>query len=102
VLGRTRNLLTLPDGRKCWPRIGTIFREFDKRFPVRQYQVLQTSRTDLEARLVVSDLPNQDAKEYLSDLIAKFFGCQFNLRCEFYYDRLPNTQYKFEDFKSLL
>ena len=51
ILGRTRNMLTLPDGRQHWPLTG--FMAFREIAPVRQYQFVQHTREEIEVRFVV-------------------------------------------------
>ena len=52
VLGRERNMLVAPDGRRYWPFFGaTLYRQIA---PLTQYQFVHTSRdASFEARLVV-------------------------------------------------
>ena len=52
VLGRTRNMLILPSGRRIWPLLeGALFTDVA---PVSQFQIVQHSHSLLEVRLVVS------------------------------------------------
>ena len=52
VLGRTRNMLILPSGRRIWPLLeGALFADVA---PVSQFQIVQHSPSLLEVRLVVS------------------------------------------------
>ena len=52
VLGRTRNMLVLPSGRRIWPVLeGALFADVA---PVSQFQIVQLSHSLLEVRLVVS------------------------------------------------
>jgi phenylacetate-CoA ligase len=52
VLGRTRNMLILPSGRRIWPLLeGALFSDVA---PVTQFQIVQLSHSLLEVRLVVS------------------------------------------------
>lgn len=51
ILGRVRNMLVLPDGQKIWPSFGS--RGMTAIAPVRQHQIVQTSISALEVRLVV-------------------------------------------------
>lgn len=52
ILGRVRNMLVLPDGQKIWPSFGS--RGMTAIAPVRQHQIVQTSISALEVRLVVA------------------------------------------------
>jgi len=51
-LGRVRNMLLLPSGEKIWPSFGS--RGLTAIAPIRQHQIVQISKTALEARLVVA------------------------------------------------
>ena len=62
ILGRERNLVLLPDGRRHWPLLGHMGREFNMVAPARQYQVIQHSRTGVELR-VITDKPLTAADE---------------------------------------
>ncbi|MBL8492126.1 MAG: phenylacetate--CoA ligase family protein [Rhodocyclaceae bacterium] len=50
ILGRVRNMLTLPDGGRRWPLFGL---NDLPGIPLRQYRIVQRSATRLEAQLVV-------------------------------------------------
>ena len=51
ILGRSRNMLVLPNGEQRWPLVG--FREFRDIAPIRQYQFIQDSTSHLTGRFVV-------------------------------------------------
>ena len=50
VLGRARNMVTLPDGREHWPSFPA--EKWAGVAPVRQLQLVQKSRTEITARIV--------------------------------------------------
>ncbi len=52
VIGRTRNLLTLPDGDRRYPDFGVDF--YGELGPVTQFQIVQKTLTHLELRVVAS------------------------------------------------
>ena len=100
IMGRQRNLLILPDGRRVGPKMNeTRYRDIA---PVRQFQLIQKSLERLEVRLAVERPVTPDEERRLSDLIRDGVGTHFEL--DFVYldeiERHPNG--KFEDFKSEL
>jgi phenylacetate-CoA ligase len=73
ILGRRRNLLTLPTGERFWPIFGmATFRDISP--AIRQYQVIQTATNRLEVRLV-TDVPLTTGIELqLRELIVRKIG----------------------------
>ncbi len=101
IMGRRRNMVTLPDGSKHWPLIGAYrFREVAD---IKQYQAIQHSLVDVEIRLVV-DAPLTSAHEsQLTTLIHSALGHPFTLRFTYFTEELPRTKGgKFEEFISLV
>lgn len=77
ILGRSRNMLVLPDGRRYWPQVG--FGRFRSIAPVRQYQLEQHSVSRIRVRLVV-DRPLRDTEEKaLGEVIIAALGHPFEL-----------------------
>ena len=52
ILGRVRNMLTLPNGERHWPLIGA--NEMHRLAPILQQQVAQVGPEEIEVRLVVA------------------------------------------------
>lgn len=101
IMGRRRNMVTLPDGSKHWPLVGAYrFREVAD---IKQYQAIQHSLSDVEVRLVV-DAPLTSAHESkLTALIHSALGHAFPLRFAYFKEELPKTKGgKFEEFISLV
>jgi len=100
IVGRTRNRLTLPDGRKIWPNAG--LRRF-KDFPVRQMQLVQVAIDRLELRVHV-DRPLDDAdRSSLAAYIRGNLGECFVVEVMDFQAALPaGPGGKFEQFVSLL
>lgn len=101
VLGRERNLLHLPDGRRHWPLVG--FSRFREVAPVVQYQVVQHDLDDIELRVVAERplAPQQEAA--LAGVLVAALGHPFPVRITEHDGRLatgPNG--KFEEFVSHL
>jgi phenylacetate-CoA ligase len=73
ILGRRRNLLTLPTGERFWPIFGT--RKFrDISAAIRQYQVIQTTLDRLEVRLVTDEPLSADIERQLRELVVRTVG----------------------------
>jgi phenylacetate-CoA ligase len=98
VLGRSRNLATMPDGRKFWP--GIQLTDFGKIAPVTQAQLVQHSIEHLEARLVVDTAVTHEQEVALAKLIQELFGFSFLVTFS-YLDEIPRSPTdKYEDFLS--
>lgn len=100
IVGRQRNLLTLPDGRRVWPRFGV--KGYLKIAPILQLQVVQHSMLDIEAR-VVTQRPMSEAEReafvaHLHDRLRYPFPVRVTTLRE-----IPRAESgKFEDFLSLI
>ena len=101
ILGRTRNMLTLPDGRQHWPLTG--FMAFREIAPVRQYQFVQHTREEIEVRFVVDRPLTADEEGQLGRVIQAALDHPFRLRFTYFADEIPrNPGGKFEEFVSLV
>jgi phenylacetate-CoA ligase len=100
ILGRRRNMVVFPDGRKHWPLLGAYrFRDIAD---IRQYQAIQHTLSDVEIRLVVQPLSSSQESQ-LGTLIHAALGHPFPLRFSYFNHELPKTQGgKFEEFISLV
>jgi phenylacetate-CoA ligase len=99
VLGRTRNMLRLPDGGQRWPLCDLVGQ---RDVPgILQYQYLQKTPQDIEVRLVVGEAYSRDMEPRLREIIHGRLGFAFNL--EFTYPAAigRSAAGKFEDFISL-
>lgn len=101
IVGRSRNLVVLPDGRRHWPLVG--FDRYRAIAPVRQYQLVQHDLEHIEVRLVV-DRPLTEAEEaQLAEVIRISLGHAFRMRFRYYPDSIPRGPGgKFEEFISLV
>jgi phenylacetate-CoA ligase len=101
ILGRERNLLTKPDGTRHWPLTG--FHLCREVAPIAQYQFVQESREDIEARLVVERELTGEEEERLRSLFQSWVGYPFRVRFTYFPDRIPvSVSGKLEDFVSLV
>jgi phenylacetate-CoA ligase len=101
VLGRTRNLILMPDGTRRWPLV--VFSRYRDFAPVRQYQMIQIDRMTVEVRLAV-DRPMTGAEEAdFSAHIQASLGHPFHIHFVIFEGALPRGGAgKFEEFISLV
>ncbi len=100
IAGRTRNMLTLPDGRTLWPRLSEL--RYGSILPVEQFQVVQKSLAELEVRLVTARPATADEEARLRDIILARIGHPFELRFSYPERIARGATGKFEDFRSEL
>jgi phenylacetate-CoA ligase len=97
ILGRRRNLITLPNDKRFWPVFG--FSKFREIAPVRQYQIIQTAIDRLDVRLVVDTQLTGEQENLLRNVICDAIGYPMNI-CFMYLDSIPVIAGKFEEFRS--
>jgi len=100
ILGRARNLLTLPDGRRLWPRLSEA--RYVEVPALKQYQLVQKTRHRLEMRVVADPAftPADEAK--LRAIVLARIGHPFEIVFS-YPESIPRGPGgKYEDFKSEL
>lgn len=100
VLGRVRNLLTLPTGQRLRPALVDVFKHFEA---VRQYQVIQRAPDALEARLL-TDVPlDAETESRLREALRALAGFPFHIAFVYFSEELPRGPgSKFEEFVSCL
>lgn len=97
ILGRERNLVQWPDGRRHWPLVG--FQRFGAVAPVRQYQVIQHSLETVELRLRPERPLQPSEREGLAAIVREALGHPFRVTVEEYSEDLPvGPNGKFEEF----
>ena len=98
ILGRQRNMLTLPDGRQLWPSFPS--KTWSEIAPIRQLQLVQQDLHTLEARVVMGAPLTAEQEARLRDYFQTRFGYPFTIiiTCLDAFARAPNS--KFEDFIS--
>ncbi len=100
VVGRYRNLLTLPDGQHFWPSMGS--RAWQKIIPIKRHQFRQVALDRMEVWMVVETQPTQAAQDEVRAIIASRLPGAFTIDFQFV-DDIPNgSGGKFEEFVSLL
>ena len=101
ILGRRRNMVTLPDGSRHWPTVG--FHAFREIAPIRQYQAIQHSLESVEMKLVVDAPLTGEQEALLRTVIQNALGYPFTLRFDYHAEELPKTRGgKFEEFISMI
>jgi len=100
VLGRTRNMLRLPDGEQRWPLCDLV--GLAELPGILQYQMVQKTLQDIEVRLVVGEDWSREREPQLARIIQQRLGHAFRLAFH-YLPRIERSAAgKFEDFQSLL
>lgn len=100
ILGRTRNMLTLPDGSKLWPRLSEL--RYGEILPVEQFQLVQKSLSLLELRLVAPRRATAEEESRLRDAIVGRIGHPFEVQFSYPQRIARGATGKFEDFRSEL
>jgi phenylacetate-CoA ligase len=97
IVGRVRNMLVLPDGRRRFPRIGA--KSLAAITCIRQYQFAQVAPTRIEARLVVDRplAPNEEA--HMRDVIHGRLGYPYDVTFRYCDTLARHPSGKFEDFR---
>jgi phenylacetate-CoA ligase len=97
VLGRSRNMVTLPNGDKKWP---TGFLRCAEIAPIQQFQFVQKNTEQIEARLVTERPLTEEEHALLRETLNQTFGYCFELVIH-YLDSIPRSASgKFEEFVS--
>jgi phenylacetate-CoA ligase len=97
ILGRTRNLLRLPDGRRLWPFMGVFsYRDIA---PVRQYQVIQHDLERVTLRLAVERPLTAGEEHALIEKMLDLLDYRFKAEIVYFSPEIPRgSGGKFEDF----
>jgi phenylacetate-CoA ligase len=100
IMGRRRNMVTLPDGSMHWPLIGA--HHYREVADIRQYQAIQHGLDDIEIRLLAAPL-DKEQEAAITRLAHQALGHPFKLRFSYFERELPGTlNGKFEEFISRL
>lgn len=98
IMGRVRNMLVLPSGRRIWPFLG----HYRDTLPVRQRQVIQHSADHVELKLVVDRPLTPDEEEEARRHFCETVEHPFQVTVT-YLDAIPRSAGgKFEEFISLV
>ena len=99
ILGRYRNLLTLPNGSRLYPQFG-----HNNRYPdaVRQMQLVQTHVDAIKVRLVADHEMTAAELEAINRSLTSTLGHRFDFAYEYVTEIGRSRNGKFEEFVSLL
>jgi phenylacetate-CoA ligase len=97
ILGRSRNMLQLPDGGRRWPLCDLVK---EQELPgIRQYQYIQKSREHIEVHLVVGPPYTRALEPVLIAIVQRRLGYPFSVAV-FYHDEIARSAGgKYEDFR---
>jgi phenylacetate-CoA ligase len=99
ILGRTRNLVTLPTGERHWPTLPLKFHADTK---IRQFQLVQKTPVGMELKLVADRVLSLIEEEQVRRQIEGNLGYPFEVQFT-YCDSIPRSPAgKYEDFRSEL
>jgi phenylacetate-CoA ligase len=100
IMGRARNVLMLPDGRRYFPSFPA--EAWASIAPIRQLQVVQKSLTEIEVRLVIERVLTPDEEQRLTAAFQRTLGYPFTIRFAYVENIARSGGFKFEDFVSEL
>jgi len=100
ILGRSRNILTLPNGDQLWPRLSEL--RYGEIAPISQFQIVQKSAELLQVKLVAMRAVTAAEEEQLRDLIASRIGHPFRIEFSYHTSIPRSANGKYEDFRSEL
>ncbi|MGQ3890174.1 phenylacetate--CoA ligase family protein [Legionella sp. CNM-1927-20] len=102
ILGRKRNMLQMPGGQRFWPAFASQGIRMMDLFSCSQFQVVQTSLTELQINLVRATSFTAQEEQVIRDKLKIIFNYPFNFYFNFV-DSIPRSAGgKFEDFISLI
>jgi len=100
IMGRERNLVTLPNGEKRWVWVGDDI--YGGNLPITKFQMIQHTVEDIEIKLVCDPILDKAQESLLFEKLIETMSYSFNFRLN-YVDDIPRSKGgKFEDFISLL
>ena len=98
IMGRVRNMLTLPTGQKYWPSFN--HKELTSVAPYRQIQIYQHSLSELELKLVIDEKVSPAQENQMVEMLHKALRYPFAVTFT-YTDSIPRTKGgKYEEFIS--
>ena len=97
ILGRSRDMLVYPDGRKAWALLGTS--QYTKVPDLRQFQIVQHAVDDIEIKIVSDRRLTQEEEANLCRWMQDRCGHDFPMRIT-YHDHIPRgAGGKFQEFR---
>jgi phenylacetate-CoA ligase len=102
ILGRSRNLVAMPDGTRVWPAISVAALTLAEVAPISQVQLIQHSVARMEARLVTARRLTVNEEQQVVRIIQESLRHPFHIQLT-YLDAIPRSGGgKFETFISLV
>jgi len=98
IMGRQRNLVTLPDGTRHWPSFPA--ESWSSIAPIRQIQLVQRDMESIEARLVADRPLNTKETGELIAVLQRDLGYPFRITLQYMQKIERNANFKYEDFIS--
>ena len=98
VLGRVRQMITLPDGSRHWP--GLPGARLRATIPMRQFQFVQRAHDCLDVYLVMERPMTADEERNCLAILAESFGPAFAFRLHFVEKIERSAGGKYEEFRS--
>ena len=100
IVGRSRNMARLPDGRLFRPSVGIM--DFSAVAPVRQAQLIQKALDHIEVKLVADGALNSDAERRIASIVQRNFDYPVRVSITYPSTIARSSRDKFEDFLSEL
>lgn len=98
ILGRQRNLIILPDGKKHWPSMG--YSKWMGIAPIEQIQLVQKTLHQVEVRLVMPRPLTPDERRRMIPILQESLGYAFQISFSYHDEICRSSSGKFEDFIS--
>lgn len=102
IMGRTRNMLRLPDGRSQWPSIGIVNYTDAAGVTIRQAQVVQHTLEQVELRLVTASPLSKTQESAVVEVLREALGYPFEVKVSYPEVISRSSSGKYEDFLSML
>lgn len=102
IMGRTRNMLTLPSGDKVWPLPGSQHYRQLTGSDIQQAQIIQKSLEHLQVNLVVNKPLSIKQEKLIAELIRNNLQSDYHISFEYYREIQRSPSGKFEEFISEL
>jgi len=101
IVGRQRNMVTLPNGQQRWPGLGRgdVLAKIP---PLHQFQIVQTDVDKIEIRLVQPKRFTVEQEHVLAQHICQSLGYPFDYKVCYVDEIKRSRRGKFEEFVSLL
>ncbi|MEQ8355633.1 MAG: hypothetical protein RH942_08855 [Kiloniellaceae bacterium] len=97
ILGRTRDMLVYPDGRKAWPLIGEQY--YTEIPDVRQFQIVQHAVDDIELKLVAGRRLTKEEESTLFEAFRTRCAHAFPMRVTYHREIPRSASGKYQDFR---